>query len=229
MQMNRIARTLSALLLPGLFAWVAIAGNPALAQSQTQGAKADLKDAQGQLVGTAVFSPASSGVKLQVQVNGFTAAAVGEHGIHVHTTGKCDPAAVTSAGGHFNPNGKKHGLNNPEGHHAGDMPNIIFDAAGNATYETVVEGVTLGEGPTSLMDADGSALVIHAGPDDMVTDPAGNSGARVVCGELAAYAIPVAGMPQTGGSLDINVLALSGLMAALTLVLLGRRMAAARR
>jgi superoxide dismutase, Cu-Zn family len=227
--MNRIARTLFALLVPVLFAWAAIAVSPALAQSQTQGAKADLKDAQGQLVGTAIFSPAASGVKLQVQVNGFTAAAVGEHGIHVHTTGKCEAPAFTSAGGHFNPDTKKHGLNSPEGHHAGDMPNIIFDSAGNATYETVVDGVTLGAGSASLMDADGSALVIHAGPDDLVTDPAGNSGARVVCGELAVYAIPVAGMPQTGIFVDANLFVVVGLLAALALVLLGRRMAAAGR
>jgi Cu-Zn family superoxide dismutase len=228
MGMNRIARTVSALLLPGLFAWVAIAGSPVLAQSQAQGAKADLKDAQGQLVGTAVFSPAPSGVRLQVQVNGFTAAATGEHGIHVHTTGKCEAAAFTSAGGHFNPGGKKHGLNSPEGHHAGDMPNIVFDAAGNANYETVIEGVTLGDGPTSLMDGDGSALVIHAGPDDMVTDPSGNSGARVVCGELAAYAIPSAGMPQTGSSTGVDLFVIVGLFVALALITLGRRIAAAK-
>jgi Cu-Zn family superoxide dismutase len=226
--MNRITRTLSALILPGLFAWVVIGGSPVLAQSQAQGAKADLKDAQGQIVGTAVFSPATSGVKLQVQVNGFTAVAAGEHGIHVHTTGKCEAAAFTSAGGHFNPSGKKHGLSSPEGHHAGDMPNIAFDAAGNATYETVVEGVTLGDGPASLMDADGSALVIHAGPDDMVTDPSGNSGARVVCGELAAYAIPLAGMPQTGTAADATLFAIVGLFVALALITLGRRMAAVR-
>lgn len=226
--MNRISRTLFALLLPVLFAWGATAGNPVLAQSQTQGAKADLKDAQGKVVGSAIFSPATSGVKLQVEVKGFTAAA-GEHGIHIHTTGKCEATAFTSAGGHFNPEGKKHGINSPEGHHAGDMPNITFDAAGNATYETIVDGVTLGEGPTSLMDADGSALVIHAGPDDMVTDPSGNSGARVVCGELTAYAIPVAGMPQTGSGLDVNLVIVAGLLTALTLILLGSRMAAARR
>jgi Cu-Zn family superoxide dismutase len=228
MEMNRITRTLSALLLPGLFAWVVIAGSPVLAQSQAQGAKADLKDAQGQPVGTAVFSPAASGVKLQVQVNGFTAAVAGEHGIHVHTTGKCEAAAFTSAGGHFNPNSKKHGLNSPEGHHAGDIPNIVFDAAGNATYETVIEGVTLGDGPTSLMDTDGSALVIHAGPDDMMTDPSGNSGARVVCGALIAYAIPVAGMPQTGSSTDATLFVIVGLFAALALIAVGRRMAAVR-
>lgn len=226
--MNRITRTLSALLLPVLFAWVVVAANPALARSSTAGAKADLKDAQGQLVGTAVFAPAASGVKLQVQVNGFTAAAVGEHGIHVHTTGKCEAPAFTTAGGHFNPDSKKHGLNSPAGHHAGDMPNIVFDAAGNATYETVIEGVTLGDGPASLMDGDGSALVIHAGPDDMVTDPSGNSGARVACGELAAYAIPMAGMPQTGSSTNANLLVIVGLFAALALVTLGRRMAAGR-
>jgi len=226
--MNRITRTLSALLLPVLFAWVVVAANPALARSSTAGAKADLKDAQGQLVGTAVFAPAASGVKLQVQVNSFTAAAVGEHGIHVHTTGKCEALAFTSAGGHFNLTSKKHGLNSPEGHHSGDMPNIVFDAAGNATYETVIEGVTLGDGPASLMDGDGSALVIHAGPDDMLTDPAGNSGARVACGELAVYAIPIAGMPQTGSSIGANLFVVVGLFAALALVTLGRRMTAGR-
>ena len=226
--MKRVTRTLASLILPALFLWVAVAANPALAQSSTAGAKADLKDTQGQAVGTAVFSQDPSGVKLQVQVNGFTAATAGEHGIHVHTTGKCEATGFTSAGGHFNPGSKKHGLNNSEGHHAGDMPNIVFDAAGNATYERVLQGVTLGDGPASLMDADGSALVIHAGPDDLVTDPAGNSGARVVCGELAAYTIPTAGMPQTGSSGAVNLIVVVILFAALALVVLGSRVKAVR-
>ncbi|MEO5950849.1 MAG: superoxide dismutase family protein [Chloroflexia bacterium] len=200
-----------------------------LAQSSTAGAKAELKNAQGQSIGTAIFSPEAGGVKLQVQVRGFAAAAAGEHGIHVHTTGKCEADAFTTAGGHFNPGGKKHGLNSPEGHHAGDMPNITFDASGNAAYEMILDGVTISDGPTALLDADGSALVIHAGPDDLVTDPSGNSGARVVCGELAAYAITLAGMPQTGVGIDSNLVIVVGLLGALALVLLGGRMAAKRR
>jgi Cu-Zn family superoxide dismutase len=219
---------LTALLLPVLFTWVAIGSSPALAQSQTQGAKAELKDAQGRNIGTAVFAPGPTGVNLQVQVSGFTTAAPGEHGIHIHAVARCEADAFTSAGGHFNPNTKKHGLNSSEGHHAGDMPNITFDASGNATYQTVVQGITLAAGPTSLMDADGSALVIHAGPDDQVTDPAGNSGARIVCGELAAYIIPVAGMPQTGTPFSTNLIVMACLFAALALVLLGRRMSGAR-
>jgi Cu-Zn family superoxide dismutase len=212
-----------------MFAWAALAGNPDLTQMQTQGAKADIKNAQGQVVGTALVWPSASGVKLEVKAQSFAAAAVGEHGIHVHTTGKCEADAFTTAGGHFNPGGAKHGLSNPEGFHAGDLYNISFDGAGNATYETVIEGVTLGDGPTSLMDADGSAIVIHAGPDDYVTDPAGNSGARIACGVLAAYAGPQAGMPQTGSAFDTNLLVMLGLFAALALVLLGRRLAAARK
>ena len=227
--MNRIVRTVTALALPIMFAWVALAGNPAFAQTQVQGAKAEIKSAQGQVVGTALVLPSASGVKLEVSVQGFTAAAVGEHGIHVHTTGKCEADAFTTAGGHFNPGSKKHGLNSPEGHHAGDLRNINFDGTGNATYEAIVEGISLDAGATSLLDADGSAVVIHAGPDDYATDPAGNSGARIACGEFAAYAVATAGMPQTGTSFDTTLLLMFGLFAAFALVLVGHRLAAARK
>ena len=212
---RRILGILMALALP---AWVAVAAWPAQAQGETQGAMGELRDAGGNVVGKAILVPAPSGVELQVTVGGFTGAAAGEHGIHIHAVGLCEPPGFTSAGGHFNPAGKKHGLNSPEGSHAGDLPNMVFDGAGNATYSAVVESITLGAGVNSVFDADGSAVVIHAGPDDMMTDPAGNSGARIACGTLAAYAIP-AGMPSTGAG--DNADAWLGLLAAVTLTALG--------
>jgi LPXTG-motif cell wall-anchored protein len=140
-------------------------------------------------------------VNLRVTLNGFTSAAPGEHGIHIHTVGMCEAPGFTTAGGHFNPTTKKHGLNNPEGHHTGDMPNLVLSAGGSATYQTTVAGITLDAGTaTSLFDADGSAVVIHTGPDDLMTDPAGNSGSRIACGVLTPASVPVAGMPRTGSA-----------------------------
>jgi Cu-Zn family superoxide dismutase len=196
---TKTARIFGALIIPALLAGAIATAGPARAQSGNQGAIAELKDAQGQVVGKAILSPVTSGVNMQLEVKGFTGAASGDHGIHLHAVGKCESAEFKSAGGHFNPESKKHGLNSPEGHHAGDLPNLAIDDNGSGTYQAVLEGVTLGDGPNSIFDVDGSALVIHAGPDDMVTDPAGNSGARIACGELVAYTLPaVAGMPRTG-------------------------------
>ncbi|MEO8287418.1 MAG: superoxide dismutase family protein [Chloroflexota bacterium] len=219
---NRIA---AALLLPVMIAGVAFAASPAQADTTTiQGAKAELRNAQGQPVGTAIFSPVPQGLKLQVNVQGFIETAPGDHGIHVHAVGKCEAPSFTTAGGHFNPDAKKHGLNSPEGHHAGDMPNIIIDAAGNSTYETVLTNLTVDGGTNSVLDADGSAVVIHAGPDDLMTDPAGNSGARVACGEVATYAIPTAGMPRTGaGDGQTDFLPWVALVSGLTLLVAGKR------
>lgn len=105
------------------------------------------------------------------------------HGLHIHAVGKCEPETnFTTAGGHFNPYSKKHGTKNPEGPHAGDMANLVVGADGTAKTEITASLVTLGADVNSLFDADGSALVIHAGPDDETTDPTGNSGARIACG-----------------------------------------------
>lgn len=221
--MTTIKRVATALLVPVLFGGLALAANPAFAQATVQGAKAEIKDAQGTVVGTAIFAPDAAGVKLTVQVQGFTGAAAGLHGIHVHTVGKCEPTGFTTAGGHFNPATKQHGLNNPAGHHAGDMPNMTFDAAGNSTFETILEGISLGTDANSILDADGSAVVIHAMQDDLVTDPAGNSGARIACGEVATYAIPAAGMPSTGAAHTSDFLPWLGLLAAIALLATGKR------
>jgi Cu-Zn family superoxide dismutase len=146
-------------------------------------ALAALQDAEGNAVGEATFTQAADGVTIQVTVQGLAIAAAGEHGIHLHTTGACTPD-FEAAGPHFNPAGAQHGTDNPGGPHAGDLPNLEIDADGNGTYEATTDLATLGEGENSLLDADGSAIVIHADPDDMITDPSGNSGDRIACGVI---------------------------------------------
>lgn len=111
----------------------------------------------------------------------------GTHGIHFHGVGKCEATgAFATAGGHYNPMALEHGLNNPKGPHAGDNPNIEIPSSGIGTVSFTSDRVSLTPGTRSLFDADGSSLVIHAGADDQVSNPAGNSGARIACGVVRA-------------------------------------------
>jgi Cu-Zn family superoxide dismutase len=155
---------------------------PLAAAAAGPSARAVLKNADGAEIGTATFRPAKGGVRVQVVVSGGIPA--GKHAIHIHAAGKCDAPDFAGAGGHFNPAGKKHGLHNPEGAHAGDLPNLVVSKVGKARAIFTARGATLGEGPGSLFSAEGTALVIHAGPDDEKTDPAGNSGIRIACGVI---------------------------------------------
>ena len=148
-------------------------------------ATAELKNAKGEAVGSASLWEDANGVRIAAQVRGISA---GRHGIHIHAVGKCDPPEFTTAGGHFNPGGKKHGLKTSAGPHAGDLPNLVVGADGTGRLEYPTRLVTLGSGPTSLFDADGSALVLHANPDDETTDPTGNSGGRIACGVVTKAA-----------------------------------------
>jgi Cu-Zn family superoxide dismutase len=141
-----------------------------------------LSDAKGDSVGTATLSPAPNGVRVALAVKGL---APGAHAIHVHQTPKCEGPAFTSAGGHFNPEHKQHGLNNPQGPHAGDMPNFTVDSSGRSSATIVAPGITLDVGPHSVFTGGGTALVIHEKADDMKSDPAGNAGTRVACGVIA--------------------------------------------
>lgn len=158
------------------------AGSATPAATPSIGAHATLLDQTGARVGNAVLREDSDGaVHLDVNVTGMPP---GPHGLHLHAVGACSGTAFADAGGHFNPAAAHHGLSNTAGPHAGDLPNIDVMANGAGRFQGVTRRVTLRPSATSLLDADGSALVVHAGPDDQLTDPAGNSGARIACGVI---------------------------------------------
>jgi len=145
-------------------------------------AAAELRDASGQTVGRARLTAEGNAVHVVVSLRGLPP---GPKAIHIHEVGRCEAPGFTSAGGHFNPDGRQHGSENPQGSHAGDLPNVTIAVDGTGRLDTTTSRVSLTPGgPTSLMDSDGSALVVHAGPDDLKTDPAGNSGARIACGVI---------------------------------------------
>src|SRR5438128_2798496 len=145
------------------------------AQAPAATASATINDAMGKTIGTAALRETSSGVLIKVD---FTAAPAGTHALHVHTTGKCDAPMFMTAGGHFAPGMTKHGLLAAGGPHAGDLPNIYVPADGKLSMELLEPNVTLAAGPRALLDADGSAIVLHAMPDCYMTDPAGNARGR---------------------------------------------------
>jgi Cu-Zn family superoxide dismutase len=158
-------------------ALLALATLPAAAQ----GAKATLKNAEGKEVGSATLTQTPAGVLVRLSVKGLPA---GERAFHIHAVGKCEPP-FTSAGGHFNPGGRKHGLMAAEGHHAGDLPNLHVPASGELVVEVLNPAVTLEKGKAnSLFGPEGTALVIHAGKDDYKSDPAGDAGGRIACGRI---------------------------------------------
>lgn len=156
---------------------MAMATLPAGAQT----AQASLKNAEGKDVGSAALTQTPAGVLIRLSVKGLPA---GEHAFHVHGMGKCEPP-FTSAGGHFNPGNKKHGILAADGHHAGDLPNLHIPASGELTIEVMNAAVTLEKGkPNSLFGAQGTALIIHAGKDDYKSDPTGEAGGRIACGVI---------------------------------------------
>ena len=145
------------------------------------GAVAELMSGAGKQYGTATFDEGGGKVRIVVDAEGLSP---GKHGVHIHAIGSCQDPAFMSAGGHFNPTAKKHGLDSVEGPHGGDLPNLEADRSGKVHHDVTTDRITLTAGNRSIFDADGSALVIHEKEDDQKTDPAGNSGGRTLCGVI---------------------------------------------
>jgi Cu-Zn family superoxide dismutase len=149
--------------------------------ASAQTAKATLKNAEGKNVGSAALTQTPAGVLIKLSLKGVPA---GEHAFHIHEVGKCEPP-FTSAGGHFNPGKKKHGMMAPNGAHAGDMPNLHIPASGELAVEVLNDAVTLDKGKaSSLFGPEGTSVIVHAGKDDYKSDPTGDAGGRIACGVI---------------------------------------------
>jgi len=186
--MSAFARSLAVVL-------VAVAARSPAAEKETPAAKgagaanvavAHLKNAQGQPVGEAILQETPNGVLVTLKLHGLPP---GPHALHVHEHGRCD-APFESAGGHFNPTKKHHGYESAQGPHAGDLPNVFVAENGEAAAQLLARNVTLAKGkPNGLLTDDGTALVVHAKPDDYETDPAGAAGDRIACGTVQAAGV----------------------------------------
>lgn len=178
----------------------ALAADPPYSGTAVVSVTATLVDTTGLAIGTVQLHQDAAGVVLvRVDTAGIPA---GSHGIHIHQTGKCEGPGFTTAGGHFNPTNKKHGLDSPDGAHGGDLTQIPASFDGSGTHQATTNRVSLTGGPLNISDADGSALVVHATADDQLTDPTGNSGGRIACAVIAApQSAPLPPNTGTGNAL----------------------------
>lgn len=165
-----------------LCACVAMAPAVAFGAHHEPAAEATFIDREGQEIGTAKISEDDKGLLMMLDV----AIPSGVHAFHIHETGTCTPPDFTSAGGHFNPLDKEHGMHNPKGHHMGDLPNLVAKGPDSYTGKVEAPGLSLHKGDTPVLDDDGAALMIHAAPDDNVSNPSGNAGERIACGVIVS-------------------------------------------
>lgn len=164
-----------------ILALAVLAGCSSYGKGNAMTARADILNGQNEKIGTATLTQEAEGVRIHVEVSKL---APGTHAMHIHTVGECHGPDFKSAGAHFNPFGKKHGIENPEGPHAGDLPNFEAGADGTAKVDVLAKLVTLRDGKNSLFQPGGTCLVVHEKADDNKTDPAGNAGARLACGVI---------------------------------------------
>jgi Cu-Zn family superoxide dismutase len=144
-------------------------------------AQAELRDVAGRTLAHSSVTQIGETLRIRVEAAGLSS---GIYGVHVHSVGRCQAPSFESAGPHWNPSNRLHGRDNPGGQHRGDLPNLMVGTDGNGSFEFTIQGSRLSGRNSPLLDQDGASIVIHARPDDYRTDPSGNSGARIACGEL---------------------------------------------
>ena len=155
---------------------------PEPARQPPASAAAQLRDPGGRVVASASASEVGDALRVRVEASGL---APGVYGAHLHSVGRCDAPSFESAGPHWNPTNRQHGRDNPRGQHLGDLPNLLVGTDRRGSFEFTIPGAALSNGPRRALDADGTAVIVHARPDDYRTEPSGNSGARIACGVLS--------------------------------------------